>query len=106
MIVIDCTNTLCHRCTSEQLLPCFLSFSEYMVPRDDDSNQRCNYIIRRQPADALASCSAGGNNSLGEQAVQLPDLGPDRLEQMWHIDPSYFQFQVCECLLVSWSPLC
>lgn len=101
-VVYGNNETRYHRCDEQQLLPCFLRFSEYMVPRDDDSNTRCKYIIRRPFEDARKACGGGdGNTSLGDQAQQLPDFGADRLQQLWHVDPSYFQFQVCECLLVS-----
>lgn len=91
-----------HLCDRNQLLPCFLRFSEYMVPRDDDSNMRCKYIIRRPVDDARGVCGEDdGSTTLGAQAAQLPELGSDRLGQIWHVDPSYFQYQVCECLLVS-----
>jgi hypothetical protein len=85
------------QCSPDQLLPCFLRFSEYMIPRDDQSNMRCKYILRRPAENAQQQCAS----TLGAQAQQLPDLGGDRLQQMWHVDPSYFQYQVCECLLVS-----
>jgi hypothetical protein len=89
------------RCDPQRLLPCFLRFSDYMVPRDDDSNMRCKYIVRRPQDDARAVCGVDGNTTLGSQAAQLPDMGGERMQQLWHVDPSYFQYQVCECLLVS-----
>jgi hypothetical protein len=38
---------------------------------------------------------------LGDQAALLPDIWPEASEQEWHVDPSYYQYQVCECLMVS-----
>jgi hypothetical protein len=96
-------------CAAQQLLPCFLRFSEYLIPREDDSNMRCKFIQRRSAADARAACGGGGSGSggggggevLGDQAASLPDLGGgERLAQAWHVDPAYYQYQVCECLLV------
>jgi len=87
-------------CDQGELLPCFLRFSDYMVPRDDDTNMRCKYIVRRPVEEARKLCSGAGDTMLGDQAGQLPELGTDRMQQLWHVGPSYFQYQACECLLV------
>lgn len=94
-------------CKKDELLPCFLRFSDYLVPRDDESNMRCKLIQRRPVEEAKANCGGpNGNVSLGEQAAQLPEYTvSDRQQQMWYVDPGYYQFQVCECLLVSLLPL-
>uniref|UniRef100_A0A383WDG8 Guanylate cyclase domain-containing protein n=1 Tax=Tetradesmus obliquus TaxID=3088 RepID=A0A383WDG8_TETOB len=85
-------------CAPEQLLPCFLRFSDWMVPRDDASNMRCKVILRREPDNAQEVCAATSAVGLGDQAGLLPAIWPDQAEQEWSIDPSYYQYQVCECL--------
>ncbi|WIA21705.1 hypothetical protein OEZ85_000871 [Tetradesmus obliquus] len=85
-------------CAPEQLLPCFLRFSDWMVPRDDASNMRCKVILRREPDNAQEVCAATSAVGLGDQAGMLPAIWPDQAEQEWSIDPSYYQYQVCECL--------
>lgn len=99
-VMLGSPDTRYQPCTEETLLPCFLRFSEYMIPRDDDSNMRCKYILRRPVADAREACGSDQDTGLGTQAAQLPELGSDRLGQIWQVGPSYFQFRVCECLLV------
>lgn len=105
-VTIGNPETRYHACDPGQLLPCFLRFSDYMVPRDDDTNMRCKYIVRRPVEEARKLCSGDDETMLGDQAGQLPELGTDRLQQLWHVDPSYFQYQACECLLVGVSRLC
>lgn len=92
-------DTAVERCPRERQLPCFLRFSDYPVPRDDNSSMRCKYIIRKQPGDAKAACSGEGDFLLGDQAEVLLDSPPGALEQQWIVPPSYFQYQACECLL-------
>jgi hypothetical protein len=60
----------------------------------------CQVILRREPASAQDACAVS-SVGLGDQASLLPDIWPDQAEQEWHIDPSYYQYQVCECLFVS-----
>lgn len=103
-VMLGSPDTRYQPCTEETLLPCFLRFSEYMIPRDDDSNMRCKYILRRPVEDARKACESDQDTGLGTQAAQLPELGSDRLGQIWQVDPSYFQFRVCECLLVRRGP--
>lgn len=98
---VGTADTRFHQCGRDALVPCFLRFSDYMIPRDDDSNMRCKYIVRRPADEARRVCGGASDTGLGDQSSQLPDLGTDRLQQLWHVDPSYFQYQVCECLLVS-----
>jgi hypothetical protein len=89
-------------CPDEQVLPCFLTFAIESLPRDDASNMRCRIIVRRAPEDARAACSAGVVPfSLGGEGETLPDIRRTASEQSWLIDPSYYQYRGCTCLLVS-----
>jgi hypothetical protein len=40
---------------------------------------------------------------LGDYAPLLADIRPEAYEQSWFVDPSYFQYQQCECLMVGAS---
>jgi hypothetical protein len=89
-------------CPDEQVLPCFLKFASESLPRDDASNMRCRSIARRAPEDARPSCSAGDVPfSLGGEGANLPDVRRTASEQSWVIDPAYYQYRGCTCLLVS-----
>lgn len=90
-----------HICSAEQQLPCFLKFSEFFVPRGDQSNMRCKAILRKDPEEASADCAASNPQSLGDQASLLPDTAADQHNQQWLVDPAYFQYQACDCLQVS-----
>lgn len=93
-----------HPCPAEQLLPCFLRFSDYLVPRDDDSNMRCRVIMRLPVDETQRRCASTGAQGLGEQAAQLPNVSlTGNGAQAWLVDPSYYQYQACECLMVSSS---
>lgn len=61
---------------------------------------RCKQIIRKTPERAQRDCDGSGPGQLAELAGRLPDRGVDRWAR-WEVDPSYYQYQVCECLLVS-----
>jgi hypothetical protein len=93
--------TRLQQCPHDQLLPCFLHFSDYLVPRDDNSNMRCRYIVRRNWDAARRTCASGATTALGEQASSLPDFVGERVEQLWHVDATYYQYQICDCLMVS-----
>lgn len=89
------------RCSRDQLLPCFLRFADYAVPREDSSNMKCKPILRKPLAQAQQDCAGSGPQQLGEQASNIPEKPTDRLTAQWDLDPSYYQYQTCECLLVS-----
>lgn len=86
------------RCAADELLPCFLRFSEHVVPLTDASNMACPVIERLSEADAVAACSGGGPMQLGDQAYLLE--GVDTGVQSWFLDPAYFQYAHCNCLVV------
>ena len=83
-----------HVCSESELLPCFLRFSEYQIPRDDHSNMRCRYILRKEQQQAIEDCSG----VLGDQASMLPNSS--EAGATWLVDPSYYQFRECSCLVV------
>lgn len=94
-------DTTVRRCSDDQLLPCFLMFSEYAIPREDASNMRCKYIVRKRPDQALADCEGAADGyQLGDQAPNLPDIVREGSEQQWVVDPAYFQYRACTCLQV------
>lgn len=86
------------RCTQDELLPCFLRFSDYFLPREDSSNMRCKQIIRKPADTAQHDCGGSGPGQLGALAQQIPDKSRDRWAR-WEVDPAYYQYQACECLL-------
>uniref|UniRef100_A0A383VLE1 Guanylate cyclase domain-containing protein n=1 Tax=Tetradesmus obliquus TaxID=3088 RepID=A0A383VLE1_TETOB len=87
-------------CPDEQVLPCFLAFSNESLPRDDASNMRCRLIVRRAPEDARAACSGSDPPFfLGGESESLPDNSESGSEQAWVIDPKYYQYRGCSCLL-------
>lgn len=88
-----------HVCSPEEQLPCFLKFSNYLVPRDEDSNMRCKVILRRE--EEVQACQGNSQTQLGEQASLIPQPSAFMHEQTWYVDPRYYQFQACECLVVS-----
>jgi hypothetical protein len=73
------------RCGDASVLPCFLRFSDYTLPREDNSNMRCSYIMRKTPEAARVDCAEFG---LGGDAAHLPDLIKDSTQQQWLRDPS------------------
>jgi hypothetical protein len=84
------------RCAEGELLPCFLEFSKYTVPRSDDSRMACRPIARRS-ADAVASsCPSGVLSSEADASAEV-------LQSQWDIPPSYYQYQGCHCL-TGWRP--
>jgi hypothetical protein len=94
------------RCATDELLPCFLRFSDYHLPREDNSNMRCKEIVRKPTEQARKDC--GGEQQLGGLASTIPYKSTDRWSARWEVDPSYYQYQVCECLLVrmaAWGSL-
>lgn len=89
------------RCAPDQLLPCFLMFTDYTVPREDASNMKCKAITRKPTKQATEDCAGPAPHGLGAEASLLPAVSSDRWMARWELDPSYYQFQSCECLLVS-----
>lgn len=83
------------KCAPDALLPCFLKFTDFYIPRDDDSNMRCKQIVRKPTEEARTDCA--GPERLADQASAIPDK---RWMARWEIDPSYYQYQACECLMV------
>lgn len=59
----------------------------------------------RLPRDKALEACAGSPDAdptdLGDYAPLLADIRPEAYEQSWYVDPSYFQYQQCECLMVS-----
>ncbi|WIA30200.1 hypothetical protein OEZ86_000292, partial [Tetradesmus obliquus] len=91
-----------HVCSEQEQLPCFLKFSDYLLPREDASNMRCKYIVRLPRDKALEACAGSPDadpTDLGDYAPLLADVRPEAYEQSWYVDPSYFQYQQCECLM-------
>eukprot|EP00878_Enallax_costatus_P010339 GHUV01010792.1.p1 GENE.GHUV01010792.1~~GHUV01010792.1.p1 ORF type:complete len:435 (+),score=60.06 GHUV01010792.1:1207-2511(+) len=86
-------------CSDEELLPCFLRFSNDSMPREDSSNMRCKFIMRKPPEQAKIDCAQrSGAYTLGNSAQYLPDIVKDSTEQSWIIHPSYYQYRGCTCL--------
>lgn len=90
------------QCTEEQLLPCFLQFSDIAVPREDASNMRCKYIVRKTPEHAKLDCAQEeyGSYFLGESVQYLPGVVKDSTQQSWLVEPAYYQYRECSCLQV------
>jgi hypothetical protein len=89
-------------CTDEQLLPCFLYFANYTVPRTDNSKMACPAILRRHIEEARSMCAGDGAGQLGSQSHNVADaLAAD--EQSWKIEPGYYQYRGCRCFSVSAS---
>lgn len=86
------------RCIGDQLLPCFLQFSNYTLPRTDASNMSCPLVLRRSYDEAQRTCAGDGAMQLGKQAHNVADAMAD--EQVWKLDPTYFQYKGCRCLPV------
>ena len=88
-----------YRCADKQLLPCFLEFSPFSIPRGDASHMACR-PIKYKPHDAVvADCPPAA-------LVSSPDSSQDVLEAQWDLPPSYYQFQGCTCLdgwVAEWS---
>lgn len=82
------------KCAPDALLPCFLKFTDYAIPRDDNSNMKCKQIARKPTEQARADCAG----ALAEQAATIPEK---RWMARWEIDPAYYQYQACECLQAS-----
>jgi hypothetical protein len=99
---VPANTTANQTCPADAVLPCFLRFTEESLPKDDSSNMRCKLIARRSPEEARASCVAGEPPfSLGTEGENLPEISRTASEQAWLIDPSYYQYRGCTCLLVS-----
>jgi hypothetical protein len=80
-----------YKCTEADLLPCFLEFERYTVPRSDDSRMACR-PVRRKPADvASKDCPPAW-------LPAEPDLTLQALAPQWGLPPSYYQYQGCVCL--------
>lgn len=95
------TETIRHYCSPEQVLPCFLRFSEEALPLDNASNMRCKNILRKHPDQAKADCAdAPGEYSLGAESDALPIIERGASEQQWLLDASYWQYRGCSCLMV------
>ncbi|WIA21067.1 hypothetical protein OEZ85_005388 [Tetradesmus obliquus] len=57
-------------------------------------------IVRRAPEDARAACSGSEPPFfLGGESESLPDNSLSGSEQAWVIDPGYYQYRGCSCLL-------
>jgi hypothetical protein len=86
-------------CSDEQLLPCFLYFANYTVPRTDNTKMACPAILRRHIEEARSMCAGDAPNRLGAQAHNVADaLAAD--EQSWKIEPGYYQYRGCRCFSV------
>uniref|UniRef100_A0A383VNF8 Guanylate cyclase domain-containing protein n=1 Tax=Tetradesmus obliquus TaxID=3088 RepID=A0A383VNF8_TETOB len=97
---VPANTTANQSCPADAVLPCFLRFSEESLPKDDSSNMRCKLIARRPPDDARASCASGEPPfSLGAEGGNLPEVSRTASEQAWVIDPGYYQYRGCSCLL-------
>jgi hypothetical protein len=62
------------------------------------------YIVRLPKFKAIEACAGDPNTDptdLGDYAPLLADVSSEAYEQSWFVDPSYFQYQQCECLMVS-----
>jgi hypothetical protein len=91
-----------YACPDDQVLPCFLTFASESLPRDDASNMRCRIIVRRPTEEARTACSGSEPPFfLGGEGTTLPDTRKTGSEQSWVLDPSYYQYRGCTCLLVS-----
>jgi hypothetical protein len=87
-------------CSDEQLLPCFLYFANYTVPRADNSKMACPAILRRHIEEARSMCAGDGPGQLGSQSHNVADaLAAD--EQSWKIEPGYYHYRGCRCFSVS-----
>jgi hypothetical protein len=89
-----------YRCEEDQLLPCFLQFQEYTVPRSDASHMACRMITRRPAAQLRATCPPAVLPDEGK------DVGGDVYGSVWDLPPSYYQYQGCRCLAgwhAAWS---
>jgi hypothetical protein len=79
-----------YKCTEADLLPCFLEFERFTVPRSDDSRMACRPVRRKSIDAATQDCP--------------PDWLPAQLEvseqslAQWDLPPSYYQYQGCTCL--------
>jgi hypothetical protein len=61
------------------------------------------YIVRLPKAKAIEVCAGDPSadpTDLGDYAQLLADISSEAYEQSWFVDPSYFQYQQCECLMV------
>lgn len=85
-----------YRCPEDELLPCFLQFEAYDVPRSDESHMRCRPIKRKASDQIAEDCPAA---TLGEDS-EAADIArnPDHDGQRWELSPSYFQYHGCNCL--------
>lgn len=101
-------NGTIRKCSEDELLPCFLKFSDTALPREDARNLRCKYIVRKEPEEGKRDCADGvyGSYFLGDSVQYLPDMRKDSNEQSWIIDPSYYQFRECSCLQVRCTCVC
>ena len=79
------------RCEAGQLLPCFLQFADYDIPRSDASNMRCFPVVRKPPALVLADCDGAAAGGALDDAVDIAS-------QSWELSPSYYQYSGCRCL--------
>jgi len=80
-----------YRCPKGDVLPCFLEFAPYEIPRSDDSHMLCRPVRRKQVDAVVESCPAAA-------APANTDPSGDVLESQWDLPPSYYQFQNCRCL--------
>lgn len=53
-----------YRCTSEQMLPCFLQLTPVTVPRPDASNMACPVVVWKSHDIAVQDCSGTGVTQL------------------------------------------
>jgi len=91
------------RCPASELLPCFLMFTNYVIPQRDGSNQACPLVVRRSTDEAVVKCSGEQPSQLGSQAYLLHEASSTDVpieQQRWQLDAKYFQYQGCICLTV------
>lgn len=63
----------------------------------------CPLVLRRDYDDAQQACAGDGRMQLGKLAGGVAAGMAD--EQVWKVEPSYFQYKGCHCLPVSRTAL-
>lgn len=61
---------------------------------------KCKGVMRKPVEQAQQDCAGSDPQQLGDQASSIPT---DTLKwgTRWEMDPAYYQYQACDCLLVS-----
>lgn len=67
-------STSSDQCRQDELLPCFLEFSSYTVPRADASNMQCPTISRKTRAEIVQDCNGTGPHQLVSKGASLQSL--------------------------------